>query len=72
MTGRSGSGKTNAILNLIKQQGDDKYSVINKIYLCDKDPNETNQQDLIKKPESSGIKRLKDPKALIEYPSNNK
>ena len=42
MTGRSGSGKTNTILNLIKQQGDDKYSVINKIYLCDKDPNETN------------------------------
>ena len=31
--GRSGSGKTNALLNLIKQQDNDDYSVVDKIYL---------------------------------------
>ena len=36
----SGSGKTNALLNLIKQQDDDNYSVIGKSYLYVKDSNE--------------------------------
>ena len=36
----SGSGKTNALLNLIMQQNDDNYSVIGKIYLYFKDSNE--------------------------------
>ena len=31
--GSSGSGKTNALLNLIKQQDDDDYSIIDKMYL---------------------------------------
>ena len=36
--GGSGSGKTNALLNLIKQQ--DSKILIDKIYLCSKDLNE--------------------------------
>ena len=35
--GSSGSGKTNALLNLIKQQDDDDYSIIDKMYLYVKD-----------------------------------
>ena len=31
--GGSGSGKTNALINLIEQQDDDDYSNIDKIYL---------------------------------------
>ena len=36
--GGSGSGKTNALLNLIKEQ--DSKILIDKIYLCAKDLNE--------------------------------
>ena len=35
----SGSGKTNALFNLIKQREDGDYSIINNIYLYVKDPN---------------------------------
>ena len=35
--GGFGSGKTNALVNLIKQQGNDDYSIIDKIYLYVKD-----------------------------------
>ena len=42
--GGSGSGKTNALLNLIKVQGD-----INKIYLYAKDLRETKYEYLIRK-----------------------
>ena len=38
ITGDSGSGKANALLNLIKQQYSD--NPIDKIYLCAKDLNE--------------------------------
>ena len=31
--GGSGSGKANALFNLIKQHDDDNYSIIDKIYL---------------------------------------
>ena len=34
--GGSRSGKTNPLLNLIKQQADDSYDIIDKIYLCSK------------------------------------
>ena len=51
MIGRSGSGKTSALVNLIKQQNDDNYSVVHKIYLCVKDPNKAKYQYLIKKRE---------------------
>ena len=39
ITGGSGSGKTNALLNLIKEEDNEKHSVILKIYLYGKDPN---------------------------------
>ena len=44
--GDSGSGKTNAFLNLINNQSD-----IDQIYLCAKDPYEVKYQYLIKKRE---------------------
>ena len=68
--GDSGSGKTNALLNLIKQQYDDNYSVINKIYLYINDPNEAECQYLIKKPKNNGLKNLKDSKVFTEYSNN--
>ena len=60
--GGSGSGKTNALLNLINNQSD-----IDKICFYAKDPYETKYQFLIKKRESTGLKRFNDPKAFIEY-----
>ena len=60
--GGSGTGKTNALLNLIhNQQG------IDKIYLYVKDPFEDKYQYLINKRESVGLKHFNDPKAFIEY-----
>ena len=60
--GGSGSGKTNALLNLINDQPD-----IDKIYLYAKDPCEDKYQFLIKKTESIGLKHFNDPKSFIEY-----
>ena len=60
--GGSGSGKTNALLNLIHNQPD-----IDKIYLYAKDPYEDKYQDLINKRENVGISHVNDPKAFIEY-----
>ena len=60
--GGSGSGKTNALLNLINNQ-----PYIDKIYLYAKDPYEAKYQFLINKRERVGINRLNDPKAFIEY-----
>ena len=56
--GGFGSGKTNALLNLIKEQSD----LIDKIYLYTKDLNEPKYQFLIKKCEDVGIKHFNDPK----------
>ena len=47
--GGSGSGKTNALLNLINEQDSD--NIIDKIYLYAKDLNEPKYQFLIKKHE---------------------
>ena len=58
----SGSGKTNALLNLIGNQPD-----IDKIYLYAKDPYEAKYQYLINKREGVGINHFKDLKAFIEY-----
>ena len=63
--GGSGSGKTNALLNLIKEQDSD--NLINKIYLYAKDLSEPKYQFLIKKREDIEIKYLNDPRAFIEY-----
>ena len=60
--GGSGSGKTNALLNLINNQSD-----IDKIYLHAKNLNEDKYQFLIKKRESIGLKHFNDPKAFIKY-----
>ena len=53
----SGSGKTNALLNLIDNQLD-----IHKIYLYAKDLHEAKYQYLIKKREKVGLDNFKDPK----------
>ena len=63
--GGSGSGKTNALLNLINNQPD-----IDKIYLYAKDPYEDKYQLLINKRESTGLKHFNDPKGFIEYSNN--
>ena len=60
--GGSGSGKTNALFNLINNQPD-----IDKIYLYAKDIYEPKYQFLINKTESIGLKHFNDPKAFIEY-----
>ena len=60
--GGSGSGKTNALLNLINNQAD-----IDKIYLYVKDPYKAKYQFLINKRESTGLKDFNDSKAFIEY-----
>ena len=62
--GGSGSGKTNTLLNLIKEQ--DYHDVIDKIYLYAKDLSEPKYEYLIKKREDAGIKHLNDPNAFIE------
>ena len=59
--GGSGSGKTNALLNLIKEQDD-----IDKVYLYPKDLSEPKYECLIKKHEDVGTSHLNDPNAFIE------
>ena len=61
ITGGSGSGKTNTLLNLINEQHD-----IDKIYLYARDLNEPKYKILIKKRKDAGIKHLNDPNAFIE------
>ena len=60
--GGSGSGKTNALLNLINNQQD-----IDKIYLYAKNPYEEKYQHLINTREKVGLDHFKDPKAFMEY-----
>ena len=60
--GGSGSGKTNALLNLINNEPD-----IDKISLYAKDPYEAKYQLSINKRENIGLKYLNDLKAFIEY-----
>ena len=60
----SGSGKTNALLNLIQQ---DNNNLIDKIFLYAKDLSEPKYQFLIKKRQDAGIKNLNDPSSFIEY-----
>ena len=62
--GGSGSGKTNTLLNLIKEQ--DERDVIDKIYLYARDLNEPKYQFLIKKRKNAGIRYLNDPNAFIK------
>ena len=62
IVGGSGSGKTNALLNLINNQPD-----IDKIYLYAKDPYQTKYQYLINKREKVGLHYFEDPKDFMEY-----
>ena len=68
--GGSGPGKTNALRNLIKQQYDDNYNIIDKSYLCVKDSNKAKYQYLINKYEDIGLEKREDPKSFIEYSNN--
>ena len=62
IVGGSGSGKQNALLNLINSHPD-----IDKIYVYAKDPYEAKYQYLINKREEVGLDHFKDPKAFTEY-----
>ena len=59
--GGSGSGITNALINLINEQND-----IDKIYLYARDLSEPKYEYLIKKREDVGIKHVNNPNAFIE------
>ena len=67
IVGGSGSGKTNVLLSLIKNQRPD----IEKIYLYVIDPFELRYQLLINRKEEVGNKKSKDPKAFIYYSKTN-
>ena len=60
--GGSGSGKTNTLLNLIKNQPD-----VDKIDLYAKDLYEAKYQHLINKHEKVGLDHFNDSKAFMEY-----
>ena len=62
--GVSGSGKTNALVNWIREQ--DKGAVIVKIYLYARDLSEPKYEYLIKKHENAGIKHVNNPNAFIK------
>ena len=59
--GGSGSGKTNALIDLINEQNN-----IDKIYLYARDLKEPKYEYLIKKCEDVGIKHVNNPNAFIE------
>ena len=61
--GGSRLGKTNALLNLIKNQQPDS----DNIYLYVKDPFKSKYELLIKEREKVGIKNLKNPKKFVDY-----
>ena len=63
----SKSGKTNALLNLIKNEPD-----IEKISLCARDLYKAKYQLLINKKESAGLNYLNDSKTFIEYSNDTK
>ena len=59
--GGFGSGKTNALINLINKQND-----IDKIYFYARDLNKAKYEFLIKNCEDAEIKHLNDPNAFID------
>ena len=65
IVGGSGSGKTNALLNLISNHPD-----IDNIYLYAKDPYEAKYQYLVNKREKGGLDYFDDPKTFMEYSNN--
>ena len=65
ITGGSGSGKTNTLLNLINNKPN-----INKIYLYAKDPYEAKYHYLINVREKAGLNHYDDPKDFMDYSNN--
>ena len=65
--GGSGSGKSNALLNLINNEPD-----IDKIYLYAKDLYNEKYKFLINERESTELKHFNNPKAFIEYSNDMK
>ena len=61
ITGGSGSGKTNTLINLINKQ-----NYIDKIYLYARDLKEPKYEYLIKKRDDVGLKHVNNPKAFIK------
>ena len=61
ITGGSGSGKTNALLDLVKKQDD-----IDEIYLYAKDLSEPKYEFLIKKCDDAEIKHVNNSNSFIE------
>ena len=59
--GGSGSGKTNASINLINEQND-----TDKFYLCARDLSKPKYDYLIKRREDVGIKHVNNPNTFIE------
>ena len=57
----SGSGKTDALIDLINEQNN-----IDKVYLYPRDLSEPKYEYLIKKRENTGIKHLNNPNVFIE------
>ena len=62
--GGSGSGKTNALINLINEQ--DNCDFIDKIYLYARDLNKPKYQLLIEKHKNVRIRHFNNPNAFIE------
>ena len=65
IVGGSGSGKANALLNLINNK-----PYIDKIFLCVKDSYEVKYQLLVNKREGTGLKYFNGSKVFIEYSNN--
>ena len=61
ITGGSGSGKTNTLINLINKQ-----NYIDKVYLHARDLKEPKYEYLIKKRDDVGLKHVNNPNALIK------
>ena len=61
------SGKTSALVSLIKKQDDDDYSIIDQIYLYVKDSYEAKFQYLVKKRWNIGLENLEDRNVFTEY-----
>ena len=56
---------------MIKQQDDDDdYSIIDKIHLYVKDPNQSKYQYRMKERKNNSLKNLDESKAFIEYSNN--
>ena len=58
-------GKTNTLLNLIKQQNEDDYNIIDKIYLYVEDPIEAKYQYFIKNMKKLVLKSSKIQRLLL-------